>query len=149
MRNLAGSLTSMNHVVVMEIVDGFEDLFDCLGSIFLSELAVFANSIEELAPCCQLGDDIIFVLQNVKTSVLPCFPQVWTFSLTLDSNQSWKRTMLGCFILCNKTISSYTIFSFPFTFFFRMILMAYLSPPHSASLTMPYVPAPSVRPNRY
>lgn len=57
--------------------------------------------------------------------------------------------MLGCFILCNRTISSYTIFSLPLTFFLRMILIANRSPAHSASRTIPYVPAPSVRPKRY
>ncbi len=57
--------------------------------------------------------------------------------------------MLGCFILCNSTISSYTIFSLPFTFFLSMILIANLCPAHSASRTIPYVPAPNVRPNRY
>jgi len=68
---------------------------------------------------------------------------------TLDSNQSWKRTMCGCFNRCSICSSSYTICSLPLTFFFRMILTATLPAGQSASRTTPYVPAPKVRPNLY
>lgn len=40
------SLTSVYHVVIMEIVDGFEDLLDRLGGIFFCKLAVFANPVK-------------------------------------------------------------------------------------------------------
>src|ERR1700759_4936374 len=46
-------------------------------------------------------------------------------------------------------ISSLTICSFPLTLFFMMILMATLPFGPSASRTMPYVPAPRVRPKWY
>ena len=56
----------MNHVIVMKVVDGFEDLLDRLGSIFLCKLAVFADPVEKLSPCRQLGDYIILVLYKFK-----------------------------------------------------------------------------------
>lgn len=45
--------------------------------------------------------------------------------------------------------SSRTMRSLPRTTFFRMILIATRPSGPSASLTIPYVPAPRVRPNRY
>lgn len=59
-------VTSVNHVVVMKVVDGFEDLLDRLGSIFLRKLAVFADPVKQLSPGRQLGDYIIFVLYNIN-----------------------------------------------------------------------------------
>lgn len=41
-----GESTSVDDVVVVEVVDGFEDLADGLGGIFLCELALLANPIE-------------------------------------------------------------------------------------------------------
>lgn len=58
-------------------------------------------------------------------------------------------TMCGCLKCCNICSSSYTIRSFPLTFFFKMILIATFPAGESASLTMPYVPAPKVLPNLY
>lgn len=58
-------------------------------------------------------------------------------------------TMLGCFSRCSIPSSSRTICSFPFTFFFKMILTATLPVGPSASRTIPYVPAPKVLPNEY
>lgn len=49
----------------MQVVDSFEDLLDRLRSVFLCELAIFADSVEKLSPCRQLGDYIIFVLLNI------------------------------------------------------------------------------------
>lgn len=72
-----------------------------------------------------------------------------TAAHTLDSNQSTNLTIWGCFSRCSICSSSYTIFSFPLTFFLRMILTATLPVGPSASRTTPYVPAPRVRPNRY
>ena len=56
----------MNHVIVMKVVDGFEDLLDRLGSILLCKLAVFADPVEKLSPCRQLGDYVILVLYKFK-----------------------------------------------------------------------------------
>ena len=54
----------------MEIVNGFEDLLDRLGSIFLCKFSVFADPVEQLPPSGQLGDYVVFVLHKIKLSVL-------------------------------------------------------------------------------
>lgn len=92
----------MNHIVVVKVVDGLEDLSDCLGRILFRELAIFANPIKEFSTGGQLCYNIVFVLRSPH--------QRWTMlhsiRHTLDSNQSWNRTIWGCFILCSRTISS-------------------------------------------
>ena len=138
--------TSMNNIVVMQVVYRFEHLFDCSGGVFLCEFPIFADAIEKLPASCELSDNIVLILQN---SVKLCRQRVCSQWPTFDSNQSWNLTMFLCFIRCSNTISSYTIFSLPLTFFLRMILIAYRSPLHSASRTIPYVPAPRVLPNLY
>lgn len=35
----------------MEVVDSFKDLLDRLGGVFLCELAILANTVEELSTC--------------------------------------------------------------------------------------------------
>lgn len=50
----------------MKVIDGFEDLLDRLGSIFLCKLAVFADAIKKLSSRGQLGDYIIFVLCDIE-----------------------------------------------------------------------------------
>ena len=52
----------MNYVVIMEVVDSFENLFDCLRSVFLRELAVLTDAIKQLSTSSQLSDDVVFVL---------------------------------------------------------------------------------------
>jgi hypothetical protein len=42
-------LTSMYNVLVVEVVDRFEDLLDCLRSILLCKFSLVANPVEELA----------------------------------------------------------------------------------------------------
>lgn len=92
----------MDHIVVVKVVDGLEDLSDCLGRILFGELAIFANPIKEFSPGGQLCNNVVFVLHSPD--------QHWTLlhriRHTLDSNQSWNRTIWGCFILCSRTISS-------------------------------------------
>lgn len=56
------ALTSMNNVVLVKVVYGAEDLLDCLRGILFRELALFTNSIEELAALSQLCNDVVFVL---------------------------------------------------------------------------------------
>lgn len=91
----------MDNIIVVEVVNGLEDLPDRLNGIFLRKLAVFADSVEQFATSGQLSDNIILVLM----SPLGCNSYWWVFR-TFDSNQSWNRTMCGCFILCNSSISS-------------------------------------------
>ena len=52
----------MNYVVIMEVVDRFKNLFDCLRGVFLRELAVFTDAIKQLSTGSQLSDNVVFVL---------------------------------------------------------------------------------------
>lgn len=54
--------TSMNDVLVVEIVYRFENLLDSLRSILFGELALVADPIEELTTSGQLCNDIVLVL---------------------------------------------------------------------------------------
>lgn len=62
------SPTSVDAVVLVEVVDCIEHLSDRLGSVFLSELALFANAVEELSSGCKLGYDVVLVLRLSATS---------------------------------------------------------------------------------
>ena len=95
----------MDHVIVMKVVDGFENLLDRLGSVFLCKLAVFTDAVKKLSPRRQLCHYIVFVLYSIRRQYLHTQKSSAAFN-TLDSNQSWNRTMFGCFILCSRTISS-------------------------------------------
>lgn len=55
--------TSMNDVLIMEIVHCFKNLFYRLRGILLSELALVANAIKQLPAGRKLGDEIKLVLQ--------------------------------------------------------------------------------------
>lgn len=92
----------MNDIVIVKIVDSLEDLSDGLRRVFFGELAIFANAIKEFSTGSQLRNDVVFVLRSPHQhrTMLP------TIGHTLDSNQSWNRTIWGCFILCSKCISS-------------------------------------------
>lgn len=52
----------MDDVVLVQVVNGVEDLPDSLRGIFLGELAPVANAIEKLSSCGQLGDNVELVL---------------------------------------------------------------------------------------
>lgn len=83
--------TSVDNVLVMEIVHGLQNLFDRLRGILLSELALVANPIEQLPTSSKLSDDVEFVLQE---GVSGCEIQLPSGCMrTLDSNQSWNLTM--------------------------------------------------------
>lgn len=45
----AASRTSMNNVLVVEVVNSLKDLLDCLGSVLFGELALVANSVKQLS----------------------------------------------------------------------------------------------------
>lgn len=92
----------MNDIVVVKIVDSLENLSNCLRRIFFGELAIFADAIKQFSPGSQLRNDIVFVLGSPHQHQTT----LRTIRHTLDSNQSWNRTIWGCFILCSKTISS-------------------------------------------
>ena len=52
----------MNHVVIVEVVDRFKNLFDCLRGVFLRKFPVFTDAIKQLSTCSQLSDNVVFVL---------------------------------------------------------------------------------------
>lgn len=52
----------MDNVSLVQIVDCIEDLTNGLRRILFCELAVFANSVEQLTTSGQLGDNVEFVL---------------------------------------------------------------------------------------
>jgi len=58
--------TSVDAVVLVEVVDRVKDLANSLGGILLSELALLANTIEELSSGCQLRYNVVLVLQAVR-----------------------------------------------------------------------------------
>lgn len=57
----------MDNVSLMQVVDGIEDLANGLRGIFLRELAVFANAVEQLTTSGQLSNNIEFVLSFVES----------------------------------------------------------------------------------
>lgn len=54
--------TSVDDIVVMEIVHCSKDLSYRLGSVLFCKLAILAYSVKEFSPGGQLRDDIILVL---------------------------------------------------------------------------------------
>jgi hypothetical protein len=58
--------TSVDNVLLVEIVDGIQYLTDGLRRVFLRELAVVANPVEQLAAGCQLCDNVEFVLVHCQ-----------------------------------------------------------------------------------
>ena len=55
----------MDNIVLMEIVYGLEYLSDCFGSIFLRELALLADTIEEFSTRCEFCDDVVLILSSI------------------------------------------------------------------------------------
>jgi hypothetical protein len=58
----------MDDVVLVEIVDGSQDLLDGLRGVLLGELALFANTIEELSASRELGHNVKLVLLRRRRS---------------------------------------------------------------------------------
>lgn len=54
----------MYNIVIVQVVDGFQNFLDSPGSILFCKLSVLADAVEELASSCQLCDDVIFVLSD-------------------------------------------------------------------------------------
>ena len=52
----------MDDVVLVEVVDGTQHLFDGLRGILFCEFSLLADPVEELASGRKLSDDGIFVL---------------------------------------------------------------------------------------
>lgn len=60
----------MNDIVLVEIVDGAQDLLNGLGGVLLGELALLANSVEQLSTGGKFCDDIVLVLQEDQSQRL-------------------------------------------------------------------------------
>jgi hypothetical protein len=58
----------MDDVVLMEIIDGIQDLLDGLRSVLLGKLALFTDTIEELSAGRELGHDVKLVLLRRRRS---------------------------------------------------------------------------------
>jgi hypothetical protein len=56
----------VDNISLVQIIDGLENLADGQGGIFFRELALLANTIEELSACCKLGDDVVLVLTRLS-----------------------------------------------------------------------------------
>lgn len=78
----------MDNVVLVEIVDCFQDLANGLRCIFFRESALFTDSVKQLSSGGQLGDDVVLVLRGEIVSSRPCEDMEWVSKPTLDSNQS-------------------------------------------------------------
>lgn len=78
--------TTVNYVVVVEIVHCFKDLSYRLGSVLFCKLTILAYSVKELSTRGQLGDDIVLVL--VDRLLVPQSLVMGMAEHTLDSNQS-------------------------------------------------------------
>jgi hypothetical protein len=59
-------LTSMDDILVVQIVHRLEYLLDRLGCILFCELALVADSIEEFSSCGKLGDDVVLILSRIS-----------------------------------------------------------------------------------
>ena len=58
----------MNNVVLVEKVDSKKDLLNGLSGILLGELALFTNTVEKLATCSELCNNVEFILENRQVS---------------------------------------------------------------------------------
>ena len=85
--------TSVDAVVLVQVVHCIENLTDRLGSVLLGEFALLTNAIEQLSASRQLCHNVVFVLRPDQL-VLQYAPTL--VYLTLDSNQSKNLTMWGC-----------------------------------------------------
>lgn len=56
--------TSVDNLVLVEVVDGVKDLLNRLGSVLFGKLSLFANSLEELSAGGELGNNIELVLHR-------------------------------------------------------------------------------------
>jgi len=54
----------MNNIVVVEVVNGFEDLPYRLRTVLFSEAALIDDALEKLAAECELCDNVELVLHG-------------------------------------------------------------------------------------
>ncbi len=54
--------TSVNNIVLVQIIDGFQHLSNCLCSILLRKLSFLADAVEEFSARGKLCYNVVFVL---------------------------------------------------------------------------------------
>jgi hypothetical protein len=65
-------LASVDNVVLVQVVNGLEDLSDCFCGILFCEFTLLAYAIEKLSAGCELSDDIVLVLRSPVRDVESC-----------------------------------------------------------------------------
>jgi hypothetical protein len=75
-------LTAMDDIVLVEVVDGFQDLSYGCRSVLFGEAALFADAVEQLSTGCELCHDVVLVLCSsvslcCKVFLLLCI-SLWT-----------------------------------------------------------------------
>lgn len=59
----------MNNIIVVQVIDSFENLSDRLRGVFFGKLAIFTNPIKELSTSSELSNNVVFVLRaNLSVS---------------------------------------------------------------------------------
>ena len=54
----------MDNIVLVQVVDRAQNLLDGLRSVFLGELALVANPVEQLSSSRELCDNVVLVLKR-------------------------------------------------------------------------------------
>lgn len=55
-------LTAMDDIVLVEVVNGFQDLSYGPRGVLFCEAALFADTVEQLTTGCELCHDVVLVL---------------------------------------------------------------------------------------
>ena len=84
---MAEAFTAMYYVIVVKIINCLQDLLDCPGGIFLSELAVLADAVEEFASSCELCDNVVLVLRDESSVLDPTIFDVASVPLTQTNHE--------------------------------------------------------------
>ena len=63
-------LTAMDDIVLMQVVDGFQDLSYGCRSVLFGEAALFADAIEQLSASRKLCHNVVFVLWFLNQPLL-------------------------------------------------------------------------------
>jgi len=59
-------LTSVDNILLVEIVYGLKYLSDRLRRVLLRELALLTDAIEELSARCEFCDNVVLVLSSIS-----------------------------------------------------------------------------------
>lgn len=127
-QQVLGLEISVHNVLAVQVIDGLEDVLHGLSGILFGELAIIADSVEELASGSELGDNVELLL---------------ALEPVLEGDDVWVVALLEQRELFNyHVVVSLEVF-------LTMILTATSSPVECcfAYLTIPKVPAPRVLPN--